>query len=181
MIFGDRIRFRAVEKEDLPLFVKWLNDPEVRRGILLHNPVSQTEENGWYERMLQRPVDEHVMVIDVKESLTEPGEDNWKIIGSLAFDQIDWHIRAAEMGILIGDKTYWNQGYGTEAVRLLCLHGFNTLNLNRIYLHVFENNPGAIRAYEKAGFIHEGRERQAEYMDGQFIDVLRMSILKSEV
>jgi diamine N-acetyltransferase len=161
--------------------VKWLNDPEVRRGILLHNPVSQTEENGWYERMLQRPVDEHVMVIDVKESLTEPGEDNWKIIGSLAFDQIDWHIRAAEMGILIGDKTYWNQGYGTEAVRLLCLHGFNTLNLNRIYLHVFENNPGAIRAYEKAGFIHEGRERQAEYMDGQFIDVLRMSILKSEV
>lgn len=181
MIYGDRIRFRAVEKEDLPLFVKWLNDPEVRRGILLHNPVSQAEEDGWYERMLQHSVDEHVMAIDVKESPTETGDDHWKIIGSLAFDHIDWHVRAAEMGILIGDKTYWNRGYGTEAVRLLCLHGFNTLNLNRVFLHVFENNPGAIRAYEKAGFILEGRERQAEYMDGQFIDVLRMSLLKSEV
>jgi diamine N-acetyltransferase len=181
MIYGERIRFRAVEKEDLSLFVKWLNDPEVRRGILLHNPVSQTEEDSWYERMLQRPVDEHVMVIDVKESPTETGDDNWKIIGSLAFDPIDWHVRAAEMGILIGDKTYWNRGYGTEAVRLLCRHGFNTLNLNRIFLHVFDNNPGAIRAYEKAGFTIEGRERQAEYVDGQFIDVLRMSLLKSEV
>jgi RimJ/RimL family protein N-acetyltransferase len=82
---------------------------------------------------------------------------------------------------LIGDKTCWNQGYGTESVRLLCQHGFNTLNLNRIFLHVFESNPRAIRAYEKAGFTLEGRERQAEYKDGKFIDVLRMSLLKSEV
>jgi diamine N-acetyltransferase len=181
MIYGERIRLRAVEKDDLPLFVKWLNDPEVRQGILLHNPVSQTEEEGWYERMLARPVDEHVMAIDVKEPPADAVEERWKLIGSLAFDKIDWHVRAAEFGILIGDKSYWNQGYGTESVRLLCQHGFNTLNLNRIFLHVFENNPRAIHAYEKAGFTLEGRERQAEYKDGKFIDVLRMSLLKSEV
>jgi diamine N-acetyltransferase len=180
MIYGERIRFRAVEKDDLPYFVKWLNDPEVRQGILLHNPVSQTEEDGWYERMLARPVDEHVMALEVKGPPAESGEDGWRLIGSLAFDNIDWHVRAAEFGILIGDKTYWNQGYGTEAVRLLVQHGFNTLNLQRIFLPVFENNPRAVRAYEKAGFTIEGRERQAEYMDGKFIDVLRMSILKSE-
>ena len=87
--------------------------------------------------------------------------ETWKLIGTYAFDDIDWRIRSAEFGIMIGDKTYWNRGYGTEAVRLLCQHGFNTLNLNRIFLHVFENNPRAIRAYEKAGFILEGRERQA--------------------
>ncbi len=81
---------------------------------------------------------------------------------------------------MIGDKTYWNRGYGTEAVRLLVKHGFNTLNLNRIFLHVFENNPRAIRAYEKAGFVHEGRERQAEFTEGEYMDVLVMSILKDE-
>jgi RimJ/RimL family protein N-acetyltransferase len=81
---------------------------------------------------------------------------------------------------MIGDKTYWTQGYGTEAVRLLIKHGFNSLNLNRIFLRVFENNPRAIRAYEKAGFVHEGRERQAEFRDGRYIDVLLMSILKDE-
>jgi diamine N-acetyltransferase len=180
MIYGERIRFRAVEKDDLPYFVTWLNDPDVRQGILLHNPVSQTEEDGWYERMLARPVDEHVMAIEVKMPPAEVGEDHWKLIGSLAFDHIDWHVRMAEFGILIGDKTFWNRGYGTEAVRLLAMHGFNTLNLNCIYLHVFENNPRAIRAYEKAGFILEGRERQAEYRDGKFLDVLRMSLLKDE-
>jgi diamine N-acetyltransferase len=180
MIYGERIRFRAVEKEDLPLFVVWVNDQEVRQGILLHNPISQTEEDSWYERMLLRPVDEHVMAIEAKLPADETGEQCWKLIGSLSFEQIDWHVRSAELGILIGDKSYWNRGYGTESVRLLLHHGFNTLNLNRIFLHVFENNPRAIRAYEKAGFILEGRERQAEFMDGKFIDVLRMSLLKSE-
>jgi diamine N-acetyltransferase len=181
MIYAERIRLRAVEKVDLPFFVKWLNDPDVRHGLLLYNPISQTEEDGWYERMLIRPADEHVMAIDVKEPSADTGEEHWRLIGSLAFDHIDWHVRAAEFGILIGDKTYWNRGYGTEAVRLLCQHGFNTLNLNRIFLHVFENNPRAIRTYEKAGFTLEGRERHAEYRDGKFIDVLRMSLLKSEV
>ena len=180
MIYGERIRFRAVEKSDLPVFTTWLNDPEVRHGILLHNPVSQTEEDGWYERMLSRPVDEHVMAIEVKQVSTENGEQTWRLIGTLAFDSIDWRVRSAEFGIMIGEKSFWNQGYGTEAVRLLVQHGFTTLDLNRIYLHVFETNPRAIRAYEKAGFKLEGRERQAEYKDGRYIDVLRMSKLRED-
>jgi diamine N-acetyltransferase len=89
-------------------------------------------------------------------------------------------VAAAEFGIVIGDKSYWNQGYGTEAVRLLVRFGFHTLNLNRIFLRVYETNPRAIRAYEKAGFTSEGRERQAEFRNGKYIDVLRMSILRAE-
>ena len=54
------------------------------------------------------------------------------------------------------------------------------LNLNRIFLNVFENNPRAIRAYEKAGFVLEGRLRQAEFKDGKYIDILVMSILKDD-
>jgi diamine N-acetyltransferase len=63
---------------------------------------------------------------------------------------------------------------------LLAMHGFNTLNLNRIYLRVVENNPRAIRAYEKAGFIHEGRQRKAEFKGGRYLDFLVMSMLRSE-
>ncbi len=81
---------------------------------------------------------------------------------------------------MIGDKSFWNQGYGTESVCLLVQHGFDSLNLNRIFLHVFETNPRAIRAYEKAGFKLEGRERQAEFKDGRYIDVLRMSKLRDD-
>ena len=180
MIYGERIRFRAVEKEDLPVFVMWLNDPHVIQGILIRNPISQAEEENWFERMITRPADEHVFGIEVMEGDSEGVQESWKLIGTWAFNDIDWRTHSAEFGIMIGDKSNWNKGYGTEAVRLLCQHGFKTLNLNRIFLHVFETNPGAIRAYEKAGFVLEGRERQAEFKDGRFIDVLRMSLLSDE-
>ena len=180
MIFGERIRFRGVERDDIPTFVKWLNDPEVIQGILVHNPISQADEENWFERMITRPPDEHVFGIEARIPGDKGNQETWKLIGTYAFDGIDWRTHSAEFGIMIGDKSYWNKGYGTEAVRLLCQHGFKTLNLNRIYLHVFETNPRAIRAYEKAGFVLEGTERQAEFKDGRFIDVLRMSLLRDE-
>ena len=74
------------------------------------------------------------------------------------------------MGLFIGDKSCWNKGYGTEVMRLLLRSGFETLNLNRIFLRVDEANKGGIRAYEKAGFVHEGRLRQAVFRDGEYRD-----------
>jgi RimJ/RimL family protein N-acetyltransferase len=65
MIIGERIRFRGVERGDIPKFVEWLNDPEVRHGILIHNPISQADEENWFEGMLKRSPDEHVYGIEV--------------------------------------------------------------------------------------------------------------------
>jgi RimJ/RimL family protein N-acetyltransferase len=179
MIYGERIRFRGAERSDLPTFVRWINDPEVTAGLGMYRPFSLAEEDGWFERMLARPPDEHVMVIEARA--TDKGdEESWKLIGTCGFAPIDWRNRAAEFGINIGEKGYWNQGYGTEAVRLLCQHGFETLNLNRILLRVLETNPRAIHAYEKAGFTHEVRMRQAEFRHGKYIDMLVMSILREE-
>lgn len=180
MIIGERVRFRGVEKADIPRFVAWLNDPEILQGILIHYPISQADEENWFERMLTHPADERVMAIDVKESTPDSQAESWKHVGSWAFNHIDWRVHAAEFGIIIGDKSYWNQGYGTDAVRLLVKHGFNTLNLNRIFLEVFETNPRAIRVYEKAGFKLEVRQRQDEYKNGKYIDVLMMSIIRDE-
>lgn len=174
MIYGERVRLRHAEKEDLPHFVKWLNDPEVIQGLLLHTPLSMAEEEDWFENMLKNPIDERPLVIEVKE------DDEWRMVGNSGFHNLEWRNRNAELGIFIGDKTCWNQGYGTEVVKLLLRHGFATLNLHRIYLQVFEDNLRAIRSYEKAGFVHEGRMRQAEYHGGQFHDVLFMSVLRPE-
>jgi len=180
MIIGERIRFRGAERDDLPTFVSWINDPEVQQGISIYRPFSQAEEDGWFGNMLSRPADEHVLAIEVRQEANQGGQEVWKLIGSCGFSGIDWRNRSAEFGINIGEKSYWNKGYGTEAVRLLVKHGFKTLNLHRIYLRVFETNPRAIRAYEKAGFTLEGRQRQAEFRDGKYIDMLVMSILEDE-
>ncbi len=181
MIIGERVRFRGVERADIPKFVEWLNDPEVMQGILIHYPISQADEEGWFDRMLTCPTDERVMGIEAKQTTSlEADAPAWKLIGTCAYDHIDWRVHTAEFGILIGDKSYWNKGFGTDAVRLLVQHGFNTLNLNRIFLHVFASNPRAISAYHKAGFTLEVRERQAEFRNGEYTDVLLMSILREE-
>jgi RimJ/RimL family protein N-acetyltransferase len=179
MIYGERIRFRGVENDDLPSFVAWINDPEVLQGIGIYLPFSMADEQDWIDKMRARPPEEHSLAIEAKE-VNPQTEDSWKLIGSCGFFNFDYRNSCAEFGIMIGDKSYWSRGYGTEAVRLLVRHGFQTLNLNRIYLRVLETNPRAIRAYEKAGFIHEGRQRQADFKDGRYIDLLVMSILRSE-
>ncbi|MEW6717864.1 MAG: GNAT family protein [Chloroflexota bacterium] len=174
MIVGDRIRLRAIEREDLPRFVSWLNDPEVRAGLSLYLPLSLAEEEKWFEGMLEKTPDERALIIEIRNA------DQWIPIGNGGIFGINHRNRSAELGIFIGEKTYWNQGYGSEAVSLLLQHGFATLNLNRIALRVFETNPRAIRAYEKVGFILEGRFRQAEFRNGRYIDVLYMSVLREE-
>jgi RimJ/RimL family protein N-acetyltransferase len=174
MIVGERVRLRAVEKEDLPRFVAWLNDPEVCQGLSLYIPLSMKQEEDWFESTRKRALVEQPLVIEVKS------ENGWTPVGNLDFHNFDWHERSSEFGIFIGDKRFWSQGYGQEAVRLLLRYGFQDVNLHRIYLRVFETNKRAIRAYERCGFVHEGRMRQAHYENGRYIDVLFMSVLRPE-
>ncbi|MFH2103972.1 MAG: GNAT family protein [Chloroflexota bacterium] len=174
MIYGNRIRLRANERTDLSLFTRWLNDPEVREHISHTLPFSLALEEQWFENMLKRPREEHPLGIEIQS-----GED-WKLIGNTGLFDFDWHVRSAELGILIGEKTCWDKGYGTETMRLVLKHGFETLNLNRIYLRVHANNGRGIRVYEKVAFVHEGSLRQAVYREGQYQDMLLMSILREE-
>ena len=174
MFYGERIRLRRDERGDLPRFVEWLNDPEVRQYISLNLPISQANEEGWFENMLKRPAEEQPFAIEIREG------ESWRLVGNCGFFDIDRVASSAEVGILIGDKTYWNKGYGTEVMRLLLKIGFQTLNLNRIFLRVDKANKGGIRAYEKAGFKHEGCLRQGVFSNGCYEDMLLMSVLRSE-
>jgi RimJ/RimL family protein N-acetyltransferase len=180
MIYGERIRLRRDERSDIPKFVEWLNDPEVRRYLLLSMPISQAAEENWFENMLKLPAHEQPFGIEIRQVVAESGSDGWQLIGNCSFMEFNWTARSAEVGLFIGDKSCWNKGYGTEVMRLLLRVGFETLNLNRVFLRVDEDNKGGIRAYEKAGFIHEGCIRQGTYQNGEYRDMLLMSVLRSE-
>ena len=174
MIYAGRIRLRGVERADLPRFHEWLNDPDVREGLLVSMPLSMQDEEQWFNTATQRPQAEKPLAIEIKDG------DGWRLIGDCAFFDFDWTSRCAEFGIMIGDKSVWDQGYGTETVGLLLKHGFESLNLNRIVLRVFDDNPRAIRAYKKSGFTHEGTLRQAAFKNGRYHDLHVMSVLRSE-
>ena len=180
-LFSKRLRFRAAERSDIPLFLKWINDPEVTENLVHINPFSSTEEETWYETMLKRPSEEHVMVIEVKETKHDTNFGfEWMAIGNVQLMDFDWRNRKAEVGIMIGEKNYWDKGYGTEVMEFMLSHGFNTLNLNRIWLQVYEKNLRGIKAYEKAGFKSEGRMRQSHYQHGRYYDIIIMSVVRDE-
>ena len=175
MIQNDDLRLRAPEREDLPLFAAWLNDPEVTAYLSLYLPLSITDEEDWFEAMRKGPKEEHPLTIEIREA-----EGDWRPIGNCSIFGIDWKNRSGEIGIFIGAKQVWDRGYGTRVMRMLLKHGFDTLNLHRLFLRVYEPNRRGVRSYEKAGFVHEGRLREAEYREGRYLDVLVMSVLKWE-
>lgn len=175
MLIGKKVRLRAIEREDLPNCVRWLNDRDVTEFLLQSSPMSQAMEEKWFDDQLSiSPTSGQVLVIEA-----QVGAD-WVHIGNTGLHHIEQVTREAEFGIFIGEKSYWNQGFGREATLLTLKHGFEDLNLNRIYLHVFEMNPRGIAAYKAAGFVQEGTLREAVYKNGRYYNVLVMSVLHSE-
>lgn len=168
---GRRIYFRPIELEDAPLLARWINDPEVHQGLMLLHPKNLVREREWVEGLGKKPEDV-VFLIVLKE-----GD---RPIGSCGLHQIHAANRKAVFGILIGEKDCWNQGYGGEALRLICEYGFNSLNLHRIELQVYAYNERAIRCYAKQGFREEGRRREARFWNGRYWDLVDMGILEHE-
>jgi len=174
LIQGNRVRLRALEKTDLPMLVNWLNDPEVIEFLTFNQPLSLVQEENWFQKVLSGSPDEIPLGIEANV------EGNWQLIGDTGFHSIHWVNRAAEIGILIGNKDFWNKGYGREALQLMVRHAFDHLNLNRVFLRVLANHARGIASYRHAGFVEEGRMRQAVFKNGRYIDVLFMSIIRQE-
>lgn len=163
------MRLRAVERDDLPLAVVYLNDPEVLVWFGPLTPMNMEDEIAWYERMRQ---DQSVVNFAI--------ELDGRYVGGCGLINIDAQHRRAEIGIFVGDKTIWGKGVGSEAMRLVLGYGFDYLNLHRIYLRAFPENQRAVGIYERLGFRHEGRFRDVEWRHGRWHDLVYMSILEAE-
>ena len=100
-------------------------------------------------------------------------------VGTAGLFDVDPLARHAEAGINLVAAAR-GRGIGTAAIRLLIEFGFVRSNLRRIHLQAIESNVGALRAYEKAGFVIEGRQREHAWVRGRYEDIVRMGILRSE-
>jgi RimJ/RimL family protein N-acetyltransferase len=101
-------------------------------------------------------------------------------IGHVRLDRVDLRDRRAYLAIGIEDFARLGKGLGTETIRLVQQYAFGELGLHRLSVRVVEYNHRAIRAYEKCGFIIEGREREAAFVDGHWHDDVMMGILDRE-
>ncbi|MEG0254217.1 MAG: GNAT family protein [Vagococcus sp.] len=103
-----------------------------------------------------------------------------EMIGELSVVDIEVENESAAFRISMLSLQLTGKGYGTEAIKLVVDFVFNKLNLNRLQLEVYSHNPKGIRAYEKAGFVYEGRRRQVLKIRNEFSDEIIMAILKED-
>src|SRR5947209_8170706 len=100
-------------------------------------------------------------------------------VGTASLFNFDAFARHAEAGIsLVPDAR--GRGIGTAAITQLVVFGFVRRNLRRIHLQAIASNTAAIRAYEKAGFVPEGRQREHAWVRGRYEDIVLMGILRTE-
>jgi RimJ/RimL family protein N-acetyltransferase len=166
---GQLVRLRARTRSDLPLFTKWFNDPDVTIFLANAYPALSIEKE---ERLFEGWIDDpNVFSI---ETLDE------RLIGNCSLFRVDTRSRSAELGIAVGDKEFWGQGYGGEAIELLLAYAFEHLGLHRVYLRFIDFNARGRRCYERCGFREEGRLREAVFVRGRWHDEVVMGILEQE-
>jgi len=170
-IIGEQIYLRPLQRDDLnERYLTWLNDPEINRyletGIF---PSTQEDLEHFYERVMGSP---NAVMLAIIEKSSD------RHIGNIKLEPIHWVHRWATLGILIGEKDCWGKGYGVEAVRLMVKYAFERLNLQKVDLGVIADNIRAVKAYEKVGFIVEGRLKRHVFLDGKYVDVLKMAIFR---
>jgi diamine N-acetyltransferase len=170
-IIGKKVYLRPVEVTDMDLLVRWNSNPEARYSFFIGLPTNARRQSEYLENMYKEK--DHLLFIIVALESNEP-------VGITGFWRIDWVGRAATYGLIIGDSKNWGKGYGSETTRWMVDYGFQTLNLNRIQLHVWAGNTAALKAYKKSGFKREGLLRQAMFHDGKYEDFYVMSILQKE-
>lgn len=173
MYKGEKIRLREYRKEDIKLALEYLNDAEIKRNLTPAIPFPYTleDEEKWYES--------NTALKDTYNFAIETLEGK-EYIGGCGINKVDWKNSNVVVGIFIGNKEYWNKGYGTDAMKVLVKFIFEQMNINKIKLNVYSFNERAIKSYEKCGFKIEGVLRKEIYKDGKYHDEIVMGLLKDE-
>lgn len=130
-------------------------------------PATKDSAERWVRSLINHP---HAWVIEVQG----------RLVGEVRLDSVNSGDRRATMAIGILDPSLLGQGLGSEAIALLLAHAFTELGLHRIGIRVLDDNSRAIRAYEKCGFVIEGREREAAFVNGSWHDDVMMGLLDHE-
>ena len=169
-MIGTKCYLSPIDENDAEKFTSWINDLEMTQFLPKLYSRSINVQNE--KELLGKISKEHnYSIIDIGTN---------ELLGNCGFHAIDHIYPTCEVGIFIGNKDYWNKGYGTEALSLLLDYGFKALNFHNITLRVVSFNERAIKSYEKVGFRFIGKQRETVTKDKKRYDMILMDILYNE-
>jgi RimJ/RimL family protein N-acetyltransferase len=168
---GKLVELSPLTDADSAIMLRWINDRDLVQLSSAYRPVDEAHHREWFDSIRRRS---DVVIFGIREI------DAGRLVGSCQLLSISPTHRKAELQVRIGEADARGRGYGREAVELLLDFAFNDLNLHRVELTVLDGNEPAIKTYLGAGFRREGIQRRAAYIDGRFVDLVFMGILRDE-
>ncbi|NLB91483.1 MAG: GNAT family N-acetyltransferase [Clostridiales bacterium] len=162
------ILLRPITLEATQNIIQWRNSDFVRKHFVYQKEFTKESHEEWMNTMVSPGKVAQFIIHAVPM-----GKD----IGSVFLRDIDPIHQKAEFGIFVGDPAARGKGFGTMAAKGIIQFGFEKLQLHKIFLRVFAENPAAIASYQKAGFIIEGHMVDDVCIDGEFKDMIFMGIL----
>ena len=159
---GERIYLREVRPSDVnESYYRWMNDPEVTR--YLETRFFPNAMEGLREYVASKLGDRDNVFLAI---VLKQGDRH---IGNIKLGSINWIHRFADVGLMIGEKDCWGKGYATEAISLVTLYAFKTLNLHRLTAGCYDANMGSAKAFIKAGWQQEGIRKSHFYSNGTYV------------
>jgi RimJ/RimL family protein N-acetyltransferase len=171
MLKGKRVILRPMQEEDIARQHEFDQYIELY-GLNSNPPVVSPLQSAqtFYERRVESSDNRAAFAIEV----------DGKYIGWCILFDLQNQYGNIGLGILIGDRAYWGQGYGREVIHLLLEYAFHYLGARRIELTTHAKNERAIRCYLACGFVEEGRPRKAVWIEGEHVDHVNMALLRDE-
>lgn len=167
---GRLVELRPHHPGNRDAFVRWYRDPDIAE-MLRHDlePLNEIQANGYFLGV--------VMPASVQGTCWAiHAVTTGELVGSTAVTEIDRTRGTCLFRILIGEKSAWGQGFGTEATALAVAEAFETLGLAAVHLEVFSHNTRAQQAYQRVGFVQTGSHHEWVSRKRRHIHVLEMKI-----
>lgn len=174
MFKGKKVKLRAYKEEDTEKVLEILESDGIRETLskIPIFPLSLNQEIEFIKAAMSCDTELFKFAIE--------GLENGEYLGGCGINSIDRKNSVATIGVWLGKK-YHGKGYASDALRILCKHIFDELNINKIKLDYYEFNLSGKRCYEKLGFMEEGRLRKEIFRYGKYHDVITMGLFREEL
>lgn len=167
---GSKVTLAALEKEDMPIVAKWINDEEINYYNGSRFPSSLDEQYSWFEK-IKNDKTKKKLVIYTKAD---------KKAGMVTLFNIDHRNQKAEIGVYISVE-YQGKGLAKESLMLLVNYAFQELNMHKIYASILSFNTASIKLFESVGFKREYIKKEDVFTNGNFVDTEILSLFKRDL
>lgn len=169
-----RTGIRPFRRNDWEAVYAWVKDPQIKDNFrFTQKNLTQDDMKKFVQIQIENDGTEFINFV-----LYDLADADQKYIGSVGLKNIDLQDKNAELTIVVSSPEYRGKGYGQEALFHVCNFGFEELELHKVHLTCVAHNVGAVKAYEKFGFVHEGLRKEQIFQNNQYYDEVVMGILE---